>query len=78
MRHQTILLTLLIAATTGCSAFTRTIYIHDGTPVRLRATIRGAMVWIKDADGQVTPGRMDLPEGWYALPLPPEPPEPPE
>ena len=55
----------------GCGAsapFTRTIYVPDGTPVRLRETIHGAKVWVKDANGQAVPGRMDLPEGWYCLP----------
>ena len=55
----------------GCGAgapFVRTIYVPDGTPVRLRETIKGAKVWVKDADGQAVPGRMDLPEGWYCLP----------
>ena len=37
--------------------------------VRLRGTIRDAKVWVKEADGRVVGGRMDLPEGWYALPV---------
>jgi len=56
---------------TGCA--TRTIYVPDGTPVRLRETVRDAKVWVLDKDGNPVPGRMDLPEGWYALP--PEPKE---
>ena len=57
---------------TGCgsgSLFTRTIYIPHGTPVRLRETVQDAKVWVKDADGEPVAGKMDLPEGWYALPL---------
>ena len=50
---------------TGCM---RTVYVPHGTPVRLRETVRDAKVWVKDADGQAVEGRMDLPEGWYALP----------
>ena len=50
---------------TGC---VRTIYVPHGTPVRLRETVKDAKVWVKDADGQAVEGRMDLPEGWYALP----------
>jgi hypothetical protein len=50
----------------GCA--TRTIYIPDGTPVRLRMTVRDAKVWVLDKQGQPVPGRMDLPEGWYVLP----------
>lgn len=29
-------------------------------------------LWVKDADGEPVPGRMALPEGWYALPMPEE------
>lgn len=56
----------------GCG--TPTIYVPNGEPVRLRETIRGATVWVldKDADGEPVAGRMDLPEGWYALPMPEE------
>ena len=51
----------------GCGA--RTIYVADGEPVRLRETIRNAKVWVKDQHGQNVAGKMNLPEGWYALPL---------
>ena len=62
-----------LSTTSGCGAgapFTRTIYVPDGTPVRLRETIHDAKVWVKDTNGQAVPGRMDLPEGWYAIPAP--------
>ena len=55
----------------GCAG-TRTIYVPDGTPVRLRETIPNAPVWVLDKDGKPTPGVMDLPSGWYALPIPEE------
>ncbi len=58
---------------TGCgsgSLFTRTIYVPHGTPVRLRETVEDVKVWVKDADGQPVAGKMDLPEGWYSLPMP--------
>ena len=58
---------LPILLLTGCAV--RTIYVPHRTPVRLRETIHNAKVWVKDADGQTVAGRMDLPEGWYALPL---------
>jgi len=51
---------------TGC---VRTVYVPHGTPVRLRETVPDVKVWVKEADGQVVEGRMDLPEGWYALPV---------
>jgi len=57
------LLTLLFA---GC---VRTIYVPHGTPVRLRETVKNVKVWVKDADGEVVAGKLDLPEGWYALPV---------
>lgn len=60
---------LLLAGCAGGLPFTRTVYVPHGTPVRLRETVHDAKVWVKDADGQVIAGRMDLPEGWYVLPL---------
>ena len=57
---------LCIFFLTGCGA--RTIYVSDGEPVRLRETIRGAKVWVKDQQGRTVAGRVDLLEGWYCLP----------
>jgi len=64
---------LPILLLTGCgsgSLFTRTIYVPHGTPVRLRETVKDVKVWVKDADGEPVAGRMDLYEGWFALPMP--------
>ena len=63
-----VLLAILLAATmlTGC---VRTIYIPRGTPVRLRETVKDVKVWVKDSGGEPVAGRMDIYEGWYALPL---------
>ena len=61
-----LLLAMLVVP--GCQP--RTIYVPAGEPVRLRETVRGAKVWVLDADGRPTPGAMDLPEGWYCLPDP--------
>ena len=58
---------LLLLMLTGC--FTRTIYVPDGTPVRLRETVKGARVWVLDKDGTPVEGKLDIPEGWYALPI---------
>lgn len=58
---------LAILLLTGCAV--RTVYVPHGTPVRLRETIHDAKVWVKDADGQTVAGRMDLPEGWFCLPV---------
>ena len=54
---------LLVPLLAGCI---RTVYVPAGTPVRLRETLKDVKVWVKDADGSVATGRMDLPEGWYA------------
>ena len=51
---------------TGC---VRTIYVPHGTPVRLRETVKDVKVWVKDSGGEPVAGKMDLAEGWYALPL---------
>ena len=67
-RAAVLLIAAVIVLAAGCGM--RTIYVPDGTPIRLRATIRGAKVWVLDADGKPVPGRMDLPEGWYCLPVP--------
>ena len=58
------LLTIMLLP--GCGV--RTIYVPHGTPVRLRETVKDVKVWVKDADGKPVAGKMDLPEGWYALP----------
>jgi len=59
------LLTIMLLP--GCGV--RTIYVPHGTPVRLRETVKNVKIWVKDADGEPVAGKMDLPEGWYALPL---------
>ena len=66
MIRKLIPLLLPILLLTGC---VRTIYVPHGTPVRLRETVKDVRVWVKDADGVPVAGRMDLYEGWYALPL---------
>jgi len=58
---------VLCLTLTGC--FTRTIYVPHGEPVRLRATIENAKVWVLDSNGNAVEGTMDLPEGWYSLPM---------
>lgn len=44
------------------------IYIPDGQAVRLREMVPDVAVWVITKDGEVMPGKMDLPEGWYCLP----------
>lgn len=63
-------LAMLIFSVGGCGV--RTIYVPSGEPVRLRETIPGAKVWVLDESGKPVAGVMDLPEGWYCLPVPSE------
>lgn len=51
----------------GCGS--QTVYVPDGAPVRLRETIKNAEIWVMTDDGDIVAGKMDIPEGWYALPL---------
>lgn len=50
----------------GCG--TRTVYIPDGQPVKLRETLKDVKVWIKTKDGKTEAAVMDIPEGWFAVP----------
>ena len=67
MIRKLLLFLLPILLLTGCAV--RTVYVPHGTPVRLRETIRNAKVWVKDSGGKPVAGRMDLPEGWFCLPV---------
>lgn len=51
----------------GCAA--RTIYVPDGTPVRLREALENVQVWVLDKDQKPVATKMNIPEGWYALPM---------
>jgi hypothetical protein len=64
------ILLLTICSASGCwFQSTRTVYVKDGQPVRIRETIKNAKVWVMGADGNPVAGKMDLAEGWYALPM---------
>jgi hypothetical protein len=58
---------LVLLMVTGCQP--RTIYVPAGEPVRLRETVKDAKVWVLDKDGKPVAGKMDLPSGWYAVPV---------
>ena len=49
----------------GCGV--KTVYVPDGTPVRIREAIKAVKVWVMDADGKPKASVMDIPAGWYAL-----------
>jgi len=65
-----VLLSATAFAAIGCEP--HMVYVPEGAPVRLRETVRDVRVWVRGADGRPVAGRMDLPEGWYALPMPEE------
>jgi len=65
-----LIVTLTLITLTGCSLFTRTVYPPYGTPVRLRERVPGVKVWVKDKNKKSVAGTMDLPEGWFAMPMP--------
>ncbi|MFW6153736.1 MAG: hypothetical protein ACOC95_00800 [Planctomycetota bacterium] len=66
-KHWVFVIVAVPLVMVGCGV--RTVYVPHGTPVRLRETVEDVKVWVKDSDGQAVAGRMDLPEGWFALPL---------
>lgn len=70
LRTTVLLLTLCatLFAVTSCATGYRTIYVPDGTPVRLRQSIKGVDCWVLDQNGDWVKGRVTIPEGWYALP----------
>ena len=67
VRQTWVVVILCAVFLTGCGM--KTVYVPEGEPVRLRETIRGAKVWVKDQQGNTVAGRVDLMEGWYCLSL---------
>ncbi len=55
---------------TACGGWYTTVYVPHGDAVRLRETVKDVDVWVKTKTGDIVPGKMDLPEGWYVLPDP--------
>jgi len=51
------------------SCVNKVVYVPHGDAVKLRETIKKAKVWVKTREGEIVPGTMDLPNGWYCLPL---------
>lgn len=51
----------------GCR-WIQTVYVPHGQAVRLRETVKRVKVWVRTETGEIVPGKMDLPEGWYCLP----------
>jgi hypothetical protein len=65
MKHLLILL-MVMAGLSSCAA-REVIYLGDGTTktVRLRETVKGVNVWVKDSTGTTFPAEADLLEGGY-------------
>ena len=61
-----VILALTVLPASGC--FIKSVYVPHGEPVRLRETVEDAKIWVMTADGPRA-STMDLPEGWYCLPL---------
>ena len=49
----------------GCG--TRTVYVSDGTPLKIREKIM-VKVWVKTKDGDTISTEIEVQEGWYVLP----------
>jgi hypothetical protein len=47
----------------------KVVYVPHGDAVKLRQDIKNVKVWVKTKDGEIVPGKMDLHNGWYCLPL---------
>lgn len=61
-----VVLFCLVLPLSGCG--TRTVYVPDGTPVKLRETLKCVKVWVKTKDGKTEALEMDIQEGWFVLP----------
>lgn len=62
-------LAFIFCILSGCvNPYIRTVYVPHGQAVRLRQTVKNVKVWVKTKQGEIVPGKMDLPEGWYCLP----------
>lgn len=69
MTHLLVVCWLLLAlCCEGCTMFTRTVYVPDGKMIRTRRTVHNWPIWVKEKDGNIAEGRMDIPEGWYCAP----------
>lgn len=62
------LILALCVTLSGCTMFTRTVYVPDGKMIRLRQSFNNAKIWVKEKDGNIAEGRMNVPEGWYCAP----------
>jgi len=61
------LIAILAVFLAACSI--RTVYVPQGDAVKLRETVKNVKVWVKTKNDDIVAGKMDLPEGWFCLPL---------
>lgn len=66
---KNLFLFLIMILLSGCTYFTRTVYVPYGQSVRLRETVKKVDIYAKTEQGETVEGNIDLPEGWYCLPL---------
>ena len=62
-----LLFIVVILSIVACT--NKVVYVPHGDAVRLRETVKQVKVWVKTKDGEILPGKVDLPNGWYCLPL---------
>ena len=59
------MLALMLVVLAGCG--TKTYFVPEGEPVRLRKPIHRAAVWVMDENGRPAASKATLPAGWYVL-----------
>lgn len=66
------IITIFVASAicSGCTMFTRTIYVPEGQTVRLRQDVKNVKVWVKEKSGNTAEGRLTLKEGWFVVYMP--------
>lgn len=67
--YKLLFILCMVITLQGCAMFTRTVYVPDGKAIRLRQKVVNVKVWVKEVGGNTAEGRLDLPEGWYCLPM---------
>ena len=61
------MLTLFVASAIGCAPG-RTVLVTDDSPLRIGPKTTGQVYRLIDGDWVLSDDRVQLPEGWYAVP----------
>lgn len=64
-----LLIVILVSSLISVGCINKVVYVPHGDAVRLRQNVKNVKVWVKTKEGEIVPGKMNLPEGWYCLPL---------